>query len=67
MRVESEAIRLLKEHQIPYHRGVDGISTLLRRSEVDVPRLRNLGFRISRVIGGQWVVSYKGSRFGLIL
>jgi len=67
MQADYEAIRLLRKNRIPFHRGVDGISALLRRSEVDVPRLRSLGFRISRLIGGQLVVSYKGCRFGLIL
>ncbi len=62
-----EALRILKDHSIPYHRGVEDALTLLRRSEIDLDMLRRLGFRISRRIGGQLVVNYKGYRFGLIV
>lgn len=65
---ESEAVKILREHHIPYRTTeIDGISALLPKKEVDPHLLRTLGFRISRVIGDQWVVSYKGGRFGLIV
>ena len=63
-----EAFQVLREHHIPFHESeVDGIITLLRKNEIDPDRLRKLGFRISRVIGNQLVVFYKGGRFGLVV
>ncbi len=67
MCIEAEAHKILKDHSIPYYSGVNGISTLMRLSEIDLTRLRHLGFRVSQGIAGQIVVSYKGNRFGLIL
>jgi len=67
MSANSEALRILQEHSIPVHAGVNGLATLLRRSDADLNLLRSLGFRISRHIGRQMVISYKGSRVGLIM
>jgi hypothetical protein len=65
---EMEAVKVLRKHHIPYSTSnVQGISTLLRRNEVDPQRLRRLGFRISRLIGNQLVVFYKGDRIGIIV
>ena len=63
-----EAIALLQKNRIPFSKsGTEGISTLLPKGEVDVERLRKLGFKVSRTIGGQFVVCYKGGRFGLVV
>jgi hypothetical protein len=64
---ESEAVRILRENRIPFHQGVDGIPALLCGSEIDIDRLRRLGFRISGQIGRQLVVNFRGRRFGLIV
>ncbi len=63
----AEAFEVLRAHRIPYYPGVEGLSALLRKGEIDFDLLRKLGFRISGKIGGQLVVSYKGNRFGLIM
>ncbi|TKJ42194.1 hypothetical protein CEE37_00515 [candidate division LCP-89 bacterium B3_LCP] len=64
----SEPIQLLLKNRIPFHESnLDGIATLMKRNEVDLNRLRKLGFRISRTIGDQLVVCYKGGRFGLVV
>lgn len=67
MWADSDALQVLRKNQIPFHAGVNGVDALLRRRDIDVSRLRSLGFRISQGIHGQWVVSYKGNRFGIIL
>lgn len=64
----SEARRVLKDNRIPFcESDVEGILTLIPKEEVDLNRLRRLGFRISRRIGNQLVVFYKGGRFGLVV
>ena len=67
MLLESEALRILQENHIPVHQGRDGIPALMHKTEINVERLRTLGFRISNHIEGQLVVSFRGSRFGLIV
>ncbi len=68
MAVEAEGIKLLRKHRIPYRTSASmGITALLSRDEVDLHHLRRLGFRVSRKIGDQGVVFYRGARFGLIL
>jgi len=62
----TEALQILRENSIPYYPGVGGMQALLRRTEADLILLRRLGFRISHDIGRQMVLSYKGSRIGLI-
>lgn len=63
-----EALQLLKQHRIPFHYSDEKKNlTLLHRHEIDLAYMRKLGFRISRLIGGHLVVSYKGGRFGLVL
>lgn len=63
-----EARRVLKENRIPFcESNVEGILTLIPKDEVDLDRLRGLGFRVSRQIGNQLVVFYKGGRFGLVV
>lgn len=62
-----EALRVLEKHSIPYYQGMEDALLLLRHREIDLDVLRRLGFRISRRIGGQLVVNYKGCRFGLIV
>jgi hypothetical protein len=65
---EAEATKILRQHHIPFKEsGSEGILALLCKSEVDPERLRQLGFRISRDIGAQWVIFYKGGRIGLIV
>lgn len=65
---EMEAVKILRQNHIPYSTSnVQGISTLLCRNEVDPKKLRRLGFRISRLIGNQLVVFYKGDRIGIIV
>ena len=64
----NEAIEVLREHRIPFHESdIDGIVTVLWKNEVDLDYLRKLGFRVSRGIGNQLVVSYKGGRLGLVV
>jgi hypothetical protein len=67
MLLESEALRILQENQIPFHQGRNGIPALMHKTEINVERLRTLGFRISHHIEGQLVVSFRGNRFGLIV
>ncbi len=63
-----EALELLKEHHIPfYESNVEGNLMVLNKNEIDLDRMRKLGFRISRLIGDQLVVTYKGGRFGLVV
>jgi len=65
---EKEALSILEKHRIPYRRSDEkGICALLYKNDVDLPRLRKLGFRVSHLIGEQLVIFYKGGRFGLIL
>ncbi len=62
-----EAVKILEKHHIPYRvSDVKGVAALLRKNEVDPQKLRRLGFRISHLIGDQFVVFYKGGRFGII-
>lgn len=62
-----EALNILQKNHIPFDQdAVEGITFLLPKNEVDAETLRCLGFRISRLIGSQWVISYKGERIGLI-
>jgi hypothetical protein len=67
MRSEVEALEILRKNGIPFHRGVEGLPALLCGTEIDVNRLRRLGFRVSQGIGGQLVVSFRGKRLGLIV
>ncbi|MBU0519170.1 hypothetical protein KKA00_08680 [bacterium] len=65
---KGEAAQVLSQHKIPYSAiDADGMLALLQKNEVDTCELRRLGFRISRTIGNQIVVVYKGMRFGLII
>ena len=65
---EIEAVKVLRRHHIPYSTSdVAGVATLLCKNEVDPQTLRRLGFRISRLIGDQLVVFYKGGRIGIIV
>jgi hypothetical protein len=63
----SEALQVLRQHRIPYHSGADGVAALMRKGEIDLNALRNLGFRVSNQIEGQLIVTYKGSRVALIV
>ncbi len=67
MRSDLDALRILRQNRVPYHAGENGVVALLRRGEVDLDLLRQLGFRISHHIGAQAVVSYKGNRFALMV
>ena len=63
-----EALQVLRDNRIPFSEAkVEGILTLISKDDVDLDRLRRLGFRISREIGNQLVISYKGGRFGLVV
>jgi hypothetical protein len=63
-----EALQVLRDNQIPFSESkIKGILTLIPKEDIDLNRLRKLGFRISREIGDQLVVSYKGGRFGLVV
>ena len=64
---EIEALEILKQNQIPFHQGVKGIPAVIIESEIEVDRLRRLGFRVSHGISGQWVVSFRGKRLALIV
>jgi hypothetical protein len=64
---ENEAKAILHRHRIHFRASNQkGFSVLLSRKQVNLDRLRHLGFRISHIMGGVWIVSYKGWRFGLI-
>jgi len=63
-----EALKILRDNCIPYNLAkAEGFTALFRKSEVNADQLRRLGFRISNLIGSQWVVSYQGGRVGLII
>jgi len=64
--MESEVLKILQDHRIPFDAGGDGSQVLLHRGQADPEVLRSLGFRISRYIGQQMVVSFKGRRIGLL-
>ncbi len=64
---QSEALRILRDNGIPFHPGVSGFPAVLCGTEVNVDRLRRLGFRISGNIEGKQVISFRGSRLGLLV
>ena len=66
MFVQPEVIKILRDHCIPFDAELNGSQVLLNRSQADPEMLRSLGFRISRYIGSQMVVSFKGRRSGLL-
>jgi hypothetical protein len=61
-------VEILQKHHIPFQKNedVNGFSTLLPKQRVDPQHLRRLGFRISRSIGDQLIVCYKGKRVGIV-
>ncbi len=66
--IAKDAVEVLRKHRIPFQQREEaqGFSTLLPRHRVDPQRLRRLGFRISRNIGDQLIVSYRGKRVGIL-
>jgi len=66
MFMQPEVIKILQDHRIPFDARGDGSQVLLHRGQADPDVLRSLGFRISRYIGQQMVVSFKGRRIGLL-
>jgi len=64
----TDAVKVLNRNRIPFCESDSaGVQALLSKSEVDPSELRRLGFRISRTIGDQLVVVYKGRRIGFIV
>jgi hypothetical protein len=65
--MQTEAQKILRAHSIPFAADLDRSQVLLRRLDADPGVLRDLGFRISRHIGDQMVVTFKGRRVGLMI